>query len=80
MDADVHGGNGMIRAGIQIDAGSRDGIQLIAHAEVGSAIEEGAGDVIVAARKDQGVGMRVIKAIDQSSQIGRRLGGQKSGF
>jgi len=46
VDGDVHSCNRMIRVDIQIDARSRDGIQLITHAEIRSAIEKGAGNVV----------------------------------
>ena len=64
VDGDVHRRNRMIGAGGHADGGAGHRVELIAHADVGAAIEEGAGDEVVAAGQDQRVGKGVVKTIN----------------
>ena len=65
VDGDVHRANRMVGASGQADGGTGYGVELIAHAQICAAIQEGARDEVVAAGKDQGVRVGAIKAIHQ---------------
>ena len=78
VDGNVHRRNRMIGAGREADGGAGYRVELIAHADIGAAIEEGAGDEVVAAGEDQGVGELVVEPIHQPRQEGSGLGRQEA--
>ena len=80
VDGDIHRSDRMIRAGSQADRGTADGVELIAHAEVCAAIEEGARDEVIATGQDQGVGKGVVITIDEGREVWGRLGGEQAGL
>ena len=76
VDGDVHRSDWKVAG----DVGAGYGIELIAHADIGAAVEEGAWDEVVATGQDQGVGIGVVKSINKACEIRRRLRRQQAGF